>query len=217
MPPPAPEPTAEELASQRTTTVAGLLSAASTLNELSGQYGLMSGAHLSMLMAVMGADEMVAGELMVAQSVAAAFAEFIAMPIAGQLSDSCGRRPVLVAAAWGGVALRLLVVAKPTLATVWAAKLGDALVRTFDSTVASALADLTGSDDMALAKFRGLIWATQGLAATGGPLVGSILAVINPRLAYLAAALVSAAVAALVTVTPDTLRSSERQLFRWSM
>ena len=217
MPPPAPEPTAEELASQRTTTVAGLLSAASTLNELSGQYGLMSGAHLSMLMAVMGADEMVAGELMVAQSVAAAFAEFIAMPIAGQLSDSCGRRPVLVAAAWGGVALRLLVVAKPTLATVWAAKLGDALVRSFDGTVASALADLTGSDDMALAKFRGLIWATQGLAATGGPLVGSLLAVINPRLVYLAAAIVSAAMAAVATATPETLPPSERQPFRGSM
>lgn len=129
MPPPAPAPTPEEQARQRTGAIATRLSLASALNELSGQYGLLSGAHLTMLMATMGAGEMAAGELMVSQSVAAALAEFIAMPIAGQLSDSGGRRRVLVSAALGSAALRALVVINPCMATVWAAKLGDALVR----------------------------------------------------------------------------------------
>lgn len=128
MPPPAPGPTPEELERQRANSVAKRLSFASALNELSGQYGLLSGAHLTMLVAVTGASELVAGRLMVSQSVAAALAEFIATPLAGQLSDSGGRRRVLIFSAIGSAALRTLVVAKPSVATVWIAKLGDALV-----------------------------------------------------------------------------------------
>ena len=127
--PPAPQPTAEQRKRQHSNNVAKRLSFASALNELSGQYGLLSGAHLTMLMAVTGTSELVAGEVMVSQSVAAAFAEFIATPIAGQLSDSRGRRLVLVCSAIGSAALRTLVVVKPCTATVWIAKLGDALVR----------------------------------------------------------------------------------------
>jgi MFS family permease len=81
-----------------------------------------------MLMAITGSDGLAAGELMVSQSVTAAVAEFIATPIVGQLSDSRGRRRVLVWSALGSAALRGLVVFYPCLATVWVAKLGDALV-----------------------------------------------------------------------------------------
>ena len=129
MPPPAAQATPEERQRQHTNTVAKRLGFASALNELSGQYGLMSGAHLTMLMAVTGAGELVAGEMMVAQSVAAALAEFIATPIAGQLSDNGGRRRVLVCSALGSAALRGLVVINPCVVTVWIAKFGDALVR----------------------------------------------------------------------------------------
>ena len=90
-------------------------------------------------------------------------------------------------------------------------------VRSFDGTVASALADITREDDLALARFRGLVWGVQGVAATSGPLIGSALAVINPRLAYLAAAITSAAIAILVSLTAETLSASERQPFQWSM
>ena len=113
------------------------LTAASVLSELSAQYGLLSGAHLAVLMMVTGASEMVAGELMVTQSVVAAAAEFVVMPIAGQLSDSRGRRPVLMFSALGNTLLRALVAANPCAATIWGAKLGDALTRSFDGTVGS--------------------------------------------------------------------------------
>lgn len=129
MPPAAAELTPEEFEHRRVNSIAKRLSFASALNELSGQYGLLSGAHLTMLMAVTGASELVAGELMVTQSVTAALAEFIATPIAGQLSDSGGRRRVLICSAIGSAALRGLVVVNPCMATVWIAKLGDALVR----------------------------------------------------------------------------------------
>jgi hypothetical protein len=90
-------------------------------------------------------------------------------------------------------------------------------VRSFDGTVASALADITGSDDLALARFRGLIWAMQGIAATSGPLIGSALAVFAPRSAYLAASVTSVIMALLVSLTPETLAVADRQPFRWSM
>jgi MFS-type transporter involved in bile tolerance (Atg22 family) len=81
-----------------------------------------------MLMVVTGADGLAAGELMVSQSVAAALVEFAVNPTVGQLSDSRGRRRVLFCCALGSAALRGLVVLNPCLATVWIAKLGDALV-----------------------------------------------------------------------------------------
>jgi hypothetical protein len=61
------------------------------------------------------------------------------------------------------------------------------------------------------------VWGVQGIAATSGPLIGSTLAVINPRLAYLAAAITSTVIALLVSITPETLSASERHPFRWSM
>lgn len=90
-------------------------------------------------------------------------------------------------------------------------------MRSFDGTVASALADITREDDLALARFRGIVWGVQGLAATSGPLIGAALAVINPRFAYLAAAVTSVAIALLMCFTPETLSDSKRQPFRWSM
>ena len=44
---------------------------------------------------------------------------------------------------------------------------------------------------MALARFRGLVWGMQGLAASTGPMVGAALSVITPRLTYLCAAVAS--------------------------
>jgi hypothetical protein len=101
--------------------------------------------------------------------------------------------------------------------TIAAAATGDDQVRSFDGTVASALADISREDDMALARFRGLVWGVQGIAATSGPIIGTSLAVISPRLAYLAAAVTSVVIALLVSLTPETLSISERQPFRWSM
>lgn len=90
-------------------------------------------------------------------------------------------------------------------------------MRSFDGTVASALADITREDDLALARFRGLVWGVQGLSATSGPLIGAVLAAISPRFAYLAAAATSVVIALLVGFTPETLSDFERQPFRWSM
>ncbi len=139
--------------------------------------------------------------------------QFLCGPFLGALSDRFGRRPVLLSSL-AVMAADYLVMA--LAGSIWllliARMLAGVTAATF-ATAGAVIADITPADQRG--RRFGLIGAGFGLGFVLGPLIGGLLAVLDPRAPfYAAAALALANLAFGALVLPETLAPADRRPFR---
>lgn len=140
--------------------------------------------------------------------------QFFCAPIAGNLSDRFGRRPVLLIALLG-LAIDYLVMALAS--TLWVLFVGRVLAGVAGATwsVANAyVADV--SDPENRAKNFGIVSAASAAGLILGPAIGGLLGDIDTRAPfYAAAALTAMNMIYGWIVLPETLSQENRRLFSW--
>ena len=150
----------------------------------------------------------IGGQLTVLYSVA----NFLAAPVFGALSDSIGRRPVLIGSvAAFGVAYFIAAVS-PSVAWLY---LAMSLAGTFSATAGTANAYISDSSDGSDRLRRlGLLNGAFGIGLVVGPAVGSSLANVGFRIPFLFAAGLAGANALYgYFFLPESLRLEDRKAF----
>ncbi|MCW8916722.1 MAG: MFS transporter [Magnetovibrio sp.] len=104
--------------------------------------------------------------------------QFIAAPFWGRLSDTIGRRPVLVFSLFGAVLSYIWLGFATTLWMLFAARMVGGLMAGNISTAFAYIADITTPENRA--KGMGLVGAAFGLGFIAGPAIGGILAGSDP-------------------------------------
>ena len=139
--------------------------------------------------------------------------QFLFAPIIGGISDSLGRRPVLLLAL---VTLTIDYVVMALATTFWWLLLGRILAGIAGATYITAtayLADISKPEDRA-ANF-GLIGATFGIGFVMGPAIGGFVASFHLTAPFwLAAAFAGANVVLGIFVLPESLAPEKRRAFR---
>lgn len=143
-----------------------------------------------------------------------AIMQFFCAPIAGNLSDRFGRRPILLIAL-GGLAIDYLFMA--VAPALWMLFVGRTLAGVAGATwsVANAyVADV--SDGASRAKNFGIVSAAGAAGLILAPALGGVLAGIDTRAPfYVAAALTALNMIYGWIVLPETLRPENRRPFEW--
>jgi len=140
--------------------------------------------------------------------------QFIFAPILGGLSDSYGRRTLLLISLFGLGLDYLVIVFAPSLAWLFVARIISGICGS-SMTVANAyIADISGPEDRA--KNFGMIGAAFGLGFIVGPTIGGLLGEYGTRVPFMAAA----AMALLnwlygYFVVPESLDTEHRRAFSW--
>jgi len=146
----------------------------------------------------------------------AAFAlmQFLFGPIVGNLSDRFGRRPVLLISL---LVMALDYLAMAVAATIWLlllARVVAGIAAATHSTANAFMADI--SQPGARAKNFGLVGAAFGIGFVAGPLIGGLLAGIDTRAPFWAAAAMAAANLGFgYFVLPETVTDRIRRPFTW--
>lgn len=104
--------------------------------------------------------------------------QFIAAPVWGRLSDTIGRRPVLILSLFGAVLSYIWLGFATTLWMLFAARLMSGLMAGNISTAFAYIADITTVENRA--KGMGIVGAAFGLGFIAGPAIGGILAGPDP-------------------------------------
>jgi DHA1 family tetracycline resistance protein-like MFS transporter len=142
------------------------------------------------------------------------FANFIASPVLGALSDRFGRRPVLLV---GFCALSLSFFVTALATAIWmliAVRLFSGAMQSNASVANAYVADITPPEDRA--KRFGLVGAMFGLGFILGPVMGGLLGAIDLRLPFVVAGTLS-----LLNllygwfVLPESLPADRRRPFSW--
>ena len=143
-----------------------------------------------------------------------AIVQFIAAPVLGSLSDSVGRRPVLlISLAAFGLSYVVMGFA-PTLTWLFVAQVLTGLFGATPSTAGAYLADISAPEERT-ARF-GMLGAAYGLGLIIGPVIGGLLSEHGLLAPFLVAAGLSLAnVAYGVWVLPESLPVSARRGFSW--
>ncbi|MEI4470809.1 TCR/Tet family MFS transporter [Frigidibacter sp. MR17.24] len=141
--------------------------------------------------------------------------QFLFGPLLGNLSDRFGRRPVILASL-AMMALNYLAMA--VAGSIWLLFAGRLVSGVTGATHAAAnavAADISGPDDRA--RRFGQIGAALGAGFVAGPLLGGLLATIDLRAPFWAAAGLAAAnlVFGLLAL-PETVTPANRRPFRWA-
>lgn len=141
--------------------------------------------------------------------------QFLFSPLVGALSDSFGRRPVLLISL---VVLALDYVLMALAETIWLLLLGRIIAGLAAATYATAtafMADISPPEKRA--QNFGLISAAFGAGFVFGPAVGGLLGEIGPRAPFIAAA-VLATLNLLIGVAfiSESLPVDKRRSFDWS-
>ena len=126
-------------------------------------------------------------------------AQFAAAPVWGRLSDTYGRKPILVATSFGYAGSFLLLAAADTLPLLIASRVFGGLMAGNLAAAQAYVSDVTTPENRA--KGMGLIGAAFGLGFVFGPAIGGILGGDDPATAdYAAPALAAAALTVLAAV-----------------
>ena len=142
------------------------------------------------------------------------FANFVASPVLGALSDRFGRRPVLLI---GFCALSLSFFVTALATALWmliAVRLFSGAMQSNASVANAYVADITPPADRA--KRFGMIGAMFGLGFILGPVIGGLLGAVDLRLPFFAAG--SLALLNLLYgwfVLPESLPADKRRPFSW--
>jgi len=143
-----------------------------------------------------------------------ALMQFLFSPLQGTLSDSFGRRPVIVISNFGVGLDYVLMALAPTLAWLFVGRLISGIAAASISTAYAYVADVTPAGERA-ARY-GLLGAAFGAGFVLGPALGGLAGNISPRLPFWIAAGLSLANAAYgFLVLPESLPRSRRTPFRW--
>lgn len=141
--------------------------------------------------------------------------QFLFGPIVGNLSDAYGRRPVLLIAL-GAMALDYMLMA--VAGTIWLLLIGRmiaGITAATHSTAAAFMADISAPDERA--KNFGLIGAAFGVGFVAGPMIGGLMAGIDTRAPFYAAAALSLANMIFgYFVMPETVTERIRRPFSWA-
>jgi DHA1 family tetracycline resistance protein-like MFS transporter len=162
----------------------------------------------------LGGDTARAAEVFGVFSTAWALMQFLFSPFLGALSDSFGRRPLILISNFGLGLDYVLMALAPNL---WWLFVGRVISGITSATVPTAFAyitDVTPPDQRA-AKF-GLIGAAFGLGFVLGPGLGGVLGSIDPRLPFWLAAVLSLLNGCYgLFVLPESLPRERRSVFDW--
>jgi DHA1 family tetracycline resistance protein-like MFS transporter len=162
----------------------------------------------------LGGDTARAAEVFGVFSTAWALMQFLFSPFLGALSDSFGRRPLVLISNFGLGLDYVLMALAPNL---WWLFVGRVISGITSATVPTAFAyitDVTPPDQRA-AKF-GLIGAAFGLGFVLGPGLGGVLGSIDPRLPFWLAAVLSLLNGCYgLFVLPESLPRERRSAFDW--
>jgi DHA1 family tetracycline resistance protein-like MFS transporter len=138
--------------------------------------------------------------------------QFLFGPLIGALSDRFGRRPVLLLSLAVMAADYLVMALAGSIWLLLAARLVAGITAATFSTAGAFIADITPPEQRG--RRFGLIGAGFGIGFVLGPLIGGLLAAIDPRAPFHAAAFLALANLAFgFFVLPETVTASTRRPF----
>ena len=143
-----------------------------------------------------------------------ALMQFVFSPVQGALSDRFGRRPVILISNFGLGFDYVLMALAPNLAWLFAGRVISGICAASLSTAFAYIADVTAPEQRS-SRF-GMLGAAFGAGFVVGPAVGGVLAAIDPRLPFWAAAGFSLlnGVYGLIVV-PESLPAEKRAPWSW--
>lgn len=162
----------------------------------------------------LGGDTAQAAEIFGVFGTAWALMQFFFSPVLGALSDSYGRRPVVLISNFGLGLDYVLMALSPN---IWWLLVGRVISGVSSATVAASYAyitDVTPAEQRA-AKF-GMVGAAFGLGFVLGPALGGVLGAVDLRLPFWLAAALSLLNGLYGTlVLPESLPRERRRAFEW--
>ncbi|EEW25896.1 TCR/Tet family MFS transporter [Rhodobacter ferrooxidans] len=141
--------------------------------------------------------------------------QFLFGPVIGALSDRFGRRPILLISLAVMSVDYLVMALAPTITLILITRIIGGITTATYATAVAFIADITPPEKRA-ARF-GLIGACFGVGFVLGPLLGGVLAGIDTRAPFFAAAgLAGANLLFGLLVLPETVTDATRRAFQWS-
>ncbi len=162
----------------------GFIYATAVMNAIS--FGLMIPVLPNLIKAFLGGDTASAANWQAVFGVTWGAMQFFAGPVLGMLSDRYGRRPVLIISIFGLAADFLIMAFAPSLWWLLVGRVLNGMTAASFSTANAYVADVTPPENRA--RNFGLMGSAFSIGFLGGPLVGGLLAAINLRLPFMAAA-----------------------------
>ncbi len=143
-----------------------------------------------------------------------AVTQFVCGPLAGNLSDRFGRRPVLLGSLFGFAADFLVLAFAPTLGWLYVGRFLSGIFGASNGPAQSAIADLAPPE--ARPRLFGYIGAAFGIGFVIGPVIGGLLGEFGHRVPFFAAAALAMGnfIYGLI-VFPETLARQNRRAFDW--
>ena len=161
-----------------------------------------------------GGDTQEAAKIFGVFGTAWALMQFLFSPLQGALSDSFGRRTMILISNFGVGLDYVLMALAPTLAWLFVGRVISGVAAASISTSYAYVADVTPPDERA-ARF-GLLGAAFGAGFVLGPALGGLAGSISPRLPFWIAAGLSLANASYgLFILPESLPHSQRTRFNW--
>jgi DHA1 family tetracycline resistance protein-like MFS transporter len=190
----------------------GFIYATAVMNAVS--FGLMIPVLPNLIKAFVGGDTASAASWQALFGVTWGAMQFLAGPVLGLLSDRYGRRPVLLISIFGLGCDFLVMAFAPTLWWLLAGRVLNGMTAASFSTANAYVADVTPPEKRA--RNFGLMSSAFSIGFLGGPLLGGILAAVNLRLPFMAAAAICLINGLYgLFVLPESL-SLERRLTRFN-
>lgn len=176
-------------------------------------FGLMVPVLPQLLIHLQGGDAESAAGIFGIFGTAFAFMQFLASPVLGALGDRFGRRPVVLLSNLGLGADYVVMAVAPSIPILFIGRLISGITSSSFTTASAYVADVTPPDKRA-ARF-GMLGVAFGIGFIVGPAVGGLLASLDLRAPFWAAAFLSFANFLYgFFILPESLPRERRGAFR---